>query len=223
VLVNIVLESLRDPIWQVGEGILALATLMLLFALRNPEVGVSVYRKRQGTRFLLGVGLTLFLLLSGGVVLSHRANTPPTRVSEAPLSAWTPSLLPKPSPSPTPSPLPTLTPSTAQVLTTFCDAINRKDANTAWKQLSVTLQQERTAHGIPPGRMTIVHCGVSDISDQSVSGILLLRTVDVLGSGDGYDRPFLFTLRVEDGAWKIAQIARCLSDGCLDETPLIVP
>ncbi|HCJ36688.1 MAG TPA: hypothetical protein DHV65_20645 [Ktedonobacter sp.] len=38
-LVNIILESLRDPIWQVGGGILALATLVLLLALRSPAVG----------------------------------------------------------------------------------------------------------------------------------------------------------------------------------------
>jgi hypothetical protein len=224
VLVNIVLESLRDPIWQIGEVVITLAALVLLLALRSPDIRFLEQRKRRGTRIILGAGLLLFLLLSGEVVLFHAgrgASLP--GVSEAPLPAWTPSPFPSLLPSDTPSPLPSLTPSTAQVLTTFCEAINNKDEGTAWKQYTKTLQKERLERTASPGRITIVHCTVDDVSDRRASGFLLLKTVEGNGYTDGYDRPYQFTLSIEDNAWKITRIDRCLSDGCLDVTLLVMP
>jgi hypothetical protein len=35
---NIFLATLGDPIWQIGKGILLLVALVLLLALRSPEI-----------------------------------------------------------------------------------------------------------------------------------------------------------------------------------------
>ena len=35
---NVILESLGDPVWQIGGGIILLAALVLILALRSPEV-----------------------------------------------------------------------------------------------------------------------------------------------------------------------------------------
>ncbi len=185
---------------------------------------------------LLG-GLSLFLVLSAGVVLFHGAHAAPTvvpavtqpssaaaspQVGLLPSSTSIPSPTPLPSPSPSPTPFPRLAPSPAQVLITFCDAIDRHDLNTAWGQYAKALQKERAA---PPPfivRITIVHCSVDQVSDSSATGYLLLKTIGPNGYSDDYERPFQFTLSVERRAWKIAQIGRCLSDGCLDDTTHVV-
>jgi len=75
----------------------------------------------------------------------------------------------------------------------------------------------------PSTRITIVHCRVDQVSDTSATGFLLLKTIGPYGYSDDYERPFQFTLSVEAGAWKITQIARCLADGCLDDTASVVP
>jgi len=75
----------------------------------------------------------------------------------------------------------------------------------------------------PSTRITIVHCRVDQVSDISATGFLLLKTIGPYGYSDDYERPFQFTLSVEVGAWKITQIARCLADGCLDDTASVVP
>ena len=109
------------------------------------------------------------------------------------------------------------------MFTTFCDTINRQDLTMAWEKYAKALQKERTA---PPPfvvRITIVHCRVDQVSDMSATGYLLLKTIGPNGYTDDYERDFQFTLSVEEGAWKIAQIARCLSDGCLPNTTSVVP
>jgi hypothetical protein len=235
---NVIMESLGDPIWQIGGGIILLAALVLILALRSPDLHFAPRYQWFLTRFTLLVCLTLFLVLSAGVVLFHGANAASTAVpagsqpssataspygGSSPSSMSIPSPTPLPSPSPSPTPIPRLTLSPAQVLTTFCDAIDQQDLSTAWAQYTKALQKERAA---PPPflvRITIVHCRVDDVSDTSATGFLLLKTIGPNGYADDYERPFQFTLSVEDGAWKIAQIARCLSDGCLPDTTSIVP
>jgi hypothetical protein len=233
---NVILESLGDPIWQIGGGIIFLAALVLILALRSPEVHLSPWHQWLWTRITGLMCLSLFLVLSAGVVLFHGANAAPIGAPEgsqpssatasphggsllSPTSIASPTLLP----SPSPTPFPRLVPSPAQVLTTFCDAINQHDLNTAWGQYAKALQKERAD---PPPflvRITIVHCRVDQVSDMSATGYLLLKTIGPNGYTDDYERDFQFTLSVEDGAWKIAQIARCLSDGCLPNTTSIVP
>ncbi len=235
---NVIAQSLGDPIWQIGGGIILLAALVLLLALRSPEIHLSPWHQWLWTRILLLVCFSLFLVLSAGVVLFHganaastavRAGSQPSSATASPHSDSPPSptaiasLTPLPSPSPSPTPFPRLTPGLSQVLTTFCDAINRQDLNTAWGQYAKALQKERAS---PPPflvRITIVHCRVNQVSDTSATGYLLLKTIGPNGYTDDYERPFQFTLSVEAEAWKITQIARCLADGCLDDTTSVVP
>lgn len=75
----------------------------------------------------------------------------------------------------------------------------------------------------PLTRITIIHCRVDQVSDTSATGLLLVKTVGPYNYTDDYERDFQFTLTVENGAWKISQIARCLADGCLPDTASIVP
>jgi len=235
---NIFLATLGDSIWQIGGGILLLIALVLILALRSPEVHLSSWHRWLWTRITGLVCLSLFLVLSAGVVLYHGANaasmvgpaatqpvaataSPRGGSSPVPTAQASPTLLLSPSPSLTP--FPQLTPGPTQVLTTFCDAINRQDLNTAWAQYAQALQKERAA---PPPflvRITIVHCRVDGVSDTSATGLLLLKTIGPNGYTDDYERDFQFTLSVEHGAWKITQIARCLADGCLPDTTAVVP
>ncbi len=235
---NVIAQSLGDPIWQIGGGIILLATLVLLLAVRSPEIHLSPWHQWLWTRITGLLCFSLFLVLSAGVVLFHGANAASTVGPEAtqPLvatasprggSSLSPTSLaspaPLPSPSPSPTPFPQLVPGPAQVLTTFCDAINRQDLKTAWGQYAQALQKERATS--PPFfvRITIVHCRVDQASDTAATGYLLLKTIGPNGYTDDYERDFQFTLSVEERAWKIAQIARCLSDGCLDATTSVVP
>ncbi len=227
---NVIMESLGDPIWQIGGGILLLAALVLILALRSPETYLSPWHQWLWTRIMLLVCLSLFLTLSAGVVLFHGANaaspvvpvvTWPITATASPHGGTSPTSTPLTSPSPTP--FTRLTPGPSQVLTTFCDAIDQQDLHTAWAQYAKALQKERAA---PPPflvRITIVHCRADDVSDTSATGLLLLKTIGPNGYRDDYERDFQFTLSVEDGAWKITQIARCLADGCLPDTASIVP
>lgn len=235
---NVILATLGDPVWQIGGGIILVATLVLLLALRSPEVHLSPWHQWLWTRIMLLVCFSLFLVLSAGVVLFHGANaassvvptgSQPSSAAASPHGGSSPaptamaSSTPLPSPAPSPTPFPQLAPGPSQVLTTFCDAIDQQDLNTAWEQYAQALQKERAA---PPPflvRITIVHCRVDDVSDTSATGLLLLKTVGPNGYSDDYERDFQFTLSVEDGAWKITQIARCLADGCLPDTANIVP
>lgn len=235
---NLIAQSLGDPTWQIGGGIILLAALVLLLALCSPEIHLSPWHQWLWTRILLLVCFSLFLVLSAGVVLFHGANaastavpagSQPSSATASPHSDSSPSptaiasLTPLPSPSPSPTPFPRLTTGPSQVLTTFCDAINQQDLNTAWGQYAKALQKEQAS---PPPflvRITIVHCRVNQVSDTSATGYLLLKTIGPNGYTDDYERDFQFTLHVEDGAWKITQIARCLSDGCLDATTSVVP
>src|SRR6266568_6733380 len=177
---NVILESLGDPIWQIGGGIILLAALVLILMLRSPEVHLVPRRQWFLTRVTGLLCLSFFLVLSAGVVLFHGANaasttapavTQPSSATASPHGG----LSHTPVPSPSPTPFPSLTPSPAQVLTTFCDAINQQDLNTAWGQYAKALQRERTA--LPPYqvRITMVHCQVEQVSDTSATGYLFLK------------------------------------------------
>src|ERR1700687_2901616 len=119
---NVILEGLGDPIWQIGGGIIMLATLVLLLALRSPEVHLSPRHQWFWTQFMLLVGLSLFLVLSAGVVLFHGAHaastsgpavTQPSSAAASPHGGLLPTStsIPLPSPSPSPTPFPRLAPS----------------------------------------------------------------------------------------------------------------
>ncbi len=184
---NVILESLGDPIWQIGGGIILLAALVLILVLRSPEVHLAPRHQWFLTRLTGLLCLSFFLVLSAGVLLFHGANaastTAPavTRPSSATASPHG-GLSHTPVPSPSPTPFPSLTPSPAQVLTTFCDAINQQDLNTAWGQYAKALQRERTALPAPSTRITIVHCRVDQVSDGlKQPGSCCLRPSDPTG------------------------------------------
>jgi hypothetical protein len=225
---QVIMESLGDPIWQIGAGSIAFLALVLLVVLRSPDFRLTPWQQWFLPRFIGLVCLSLFLVLSAGVVLSHGADAATTSVqanrSHPSVTATLP-VIPSPTqvPTPTPSPFPQVSPTPAQVLTTFCNAIDQHDLNGAWEQYTVRLQKERAEHPPPQGWFKIVECNIGEVSDTSATGLLQLQTIEPGGYTDGIERPFQFTLSVENGAWKITQIARCFSDGCLDITPTIVP
>jgi hypothetical protein len=145
---NPLLATFGDPIWQIGGGISLLAALVLLLAMRSPELHLSAWHQWLWTRNTLLVCLSLFLVLSAGVVLFHGANAVSTvgptvtrsaSATAAPGGASSPqaaslvSPTSLPSPSLSPTLFPRLVPSLSQVLTMFCEAINQPDLNTAWE------------------------------------------------------------------------------------------
>src|SRR5258708_23626659 len=125
---NVILESVGDPIWQIGGGIMLLAALVLILALRSPEIHLSPRHQWLWTRITGFMCLSLFMVLSAGVVLFHGANAAPIRApagsqpssatasphgGSSPQPTSTRSAIPSPPPTPfssvTPPPAPTLT------------------------------------------------------------------------------------------------------------------
>ncbi len=111
-----IMESLGDPVWQIGGGIILLAALVLILALRSPEVHLAPQHQWFLTRLLLLVCFSCFLVLSAGVLLFHGANaastaeplvTQPTSATAAPHGGLSPTSVPSLSPTPMPSPSPT--------------------------------------------------------------------------------------------------------------------
>src|SRR5713226_9961376 len=97
---HVIMESLGDPIWQIGGGIILLAALVLMLALRSPEMHLSPWHQWLWTRIMLLVCFSLFLVLSAGVVLFHGANasspvvpagSPPTMATASPHGGLSPS------------------------------------------------------------------------------------------------------------------------------------
>jgi hypothetical protein len=225
---NPLLATLGDPIWQVLALVITLAAPVLIVAVRTRDAHASEQQKRRDTLAILRVWLVTLLLMSGIALALHLPDATPQRTSRTappPPSTMAPTPTPTSTPTsiPTPTPTPRLARSITQVLTTFCDAINQHDLKTAWAQYTKALQKEQAVPPPPPTRITIVHCRVDQVSETSATGYLLLKTVGPFGYTDDYERPFQFTLRVEERAWKIAQIARCLADGCLPDTTSVVP
>ncbi len=230
-MTTIIVESLLDPFWQIGVviGIIVLATPMLILALRSSEIHLTRQQQHRGTLLVLVSALCCILVLSGGILWFHTtpASSRPVGASEEHRSQPSLSITPDPSPRPTPTPFPVLTPSTVQVLTTWCAAINRQDSATVWQQYAKTLQRQLLANKAQIAQAQyqrkIVHCTVNDLNERSAVGYLLLITVDGNGNGDGMERPYQLTLSVENHAWKITVISSCISDACLDVTHSVLP
>jgi len=58
---NIFLATLGDPIWQIG-GIILLAALALMLALRSPAIHLSPWHQWLLTRIMLLICFSLFLV-----------------------------------------------------------------------------------------------------------------------------------------------------------------
>ena len=142
---NLLLNTLGDPIWQVLALVITLAAPVLIVAVRTRDAHASEQRKRQDTLTILRVWLATFLLMSGVAVALHlpdaaQPRTSSTAPSPVPTMAPTASPTSTPTSIPTPTPTPRLARSITQVLTTFCDAITIQDYQTAWNQYARSLQ-----------------------------------------------------------------------------------
>jgi hypothetical protein len=67
---QVIMQSLGDPIWQIGVGTIALVALVLIVVLRSPDVRLSPWQQWFLPRMIGLVCLSLFLVLSAGVVLN---------------------------------------------------------------------------------------------------------------------------------------------------------
>src|SRR5690348_15930336 len=109
-MIAIIVESLLDPLWQIGGGILVVAALMLIVALRSPEMRLSAAHKQRGTVLVLVSALCCVLILSGATLWSHAAQAASgvasTRQVHPSSPALSPTRLPTPRPTPQPSPTP---------------------------------------------------------------------------------------------------------------------
>jgi hypothetical protein len=199
---RVIVESLGDPIWQIGVGSIALAALVLIVVLRSLDVRLSPWQQWFLPRIIELVCLSLFLVLSAGVVLSHGADAAPTSVHATlshPSVTATPPVIPSPTtePTPTPSPFPHLSPTPAQVLTTI--SRGHRSTRSEWSLEAVRDASAKGGTELPPphGWFKIVECSIGEVTDTSATGLLQLQTIEPGGYADGVERPFQFTLGVE--------------------------
>ena len=218
---NPLLETLRDPLWQVLGAIIVLVAPFLVIAVRTRDVRASEQQKRRETRGVLLVCLAVLLVMSGWVASGHLPSAAPRRVS----TLLTPVPTPTSAPLSTPTPAPTLTPrlarSITQVLVTFCEAINHQDYQTAWNEYARSLQHKHPQRNVVAAWRRFIRCGIPDQSaDPSALDTLTLT----LGSGytDQFGRSgdinYRFTMGIEQQAWKITGVCEIYSEGCFDIT-----
>src|SRR6266568_1562504 len=199
---NILLNTLGDPIWQVLALVITLAAPVLIVAVRTRDVHAPAHEMRRDTLTILRVWLATFLLMSGVALALHLPDAAQQRTSSTAPSP-VPTMAPPPSPTstltsiPTPTPTPRLAHSITQVLTTFCDAITTQDYQTAWNQYARSLQH--TQPETFAAWRTFTHCTMPDQSgDPSALTILTLTFAhgytDRFGRGGDVD--YLFTMGV---------------------------
>jgi hypothetical protein len=219
---NILLNTLGDPTWQVLALVITLAAPVLIVVVRTRDMYAPEQQKRRDTLTMLWVWLATFLLMSGVVVALHLPNVAPQRTSSTAPSPI-PTMAPPPSPTstptsiPTPTPTPRLTHSITQVLTTFCDAIATRDYQTTWNLYARSLQHTHPQPETFAAWRKFTHCTIPDQSgDPSALTILTLTFAtgytDRFGRGGDVD--YRFTMGVEDQAWKITGVCDILSEGC---------
>lgn len=224
---NILVESVSDPIWLVGGGSIVLASLMLLLIVRSRDVRLADIQRQRATRIVMGIGLAAVLCLGGGVLLVHipRASSPGTSHRELAssrdeASTLTPSVEASPavtpSPLPTPSPTPRFARSITQVVTTFCDALTSRDYPTAWQEYSRQLQQVHPQAETFAAWRKFAHCSLPDQSaDPSDWTILTLTLVDgQTDHGRIGEVDYQATMTAQNQAWKIASVCQIMSEGC---------
>src|SRR6266571_6562169 len=219
---NILLNTLGDPIWQVLALVITLALPVLTVAVRTRDVHASEQRKRRDTLIILRVWLATLLLMSAVAVALHLPDAAQQRTSSTvPPPVPTPSPIPSPTSTPTSIPTPTPTPrlarSITQVLTTFCDDINAQDYQAAWNQYANSLQHTHPQPETFAAWRKFTGCTIPDQSgDPSALSVLTLTFAP--GYTDRYGRTgdvnYRFTMGVQDNAWKITGVCYILSEGC---------
>ncbi len=218
---NIILESVSDPIWLVGGGTIALASLILILVVRSADVRLADTQKQRATRIVMGIALAAVLCLCGGVFLVHvkRASSPETPHRELAsslkrASTLTPTVAPEP--AVTPSPTPRFARSITQAVTTFCDALTSKDYQTAWQQYSSQLQQAHPQPETFTAWRKFTRCRIPDQSaDPSAWTVIDLTLMDgQTDHGRIGDVDYRTTMTAQNSAWKIAAVCQIMSEGC---------
>jgi hypothetical protein len=219
---NILLNTLDDPIWQVLALVITLATPVLIVAVRTRDVHASEQQKRQDTLTILWGWLATFLLMSGVAVALHLPDAAPQRTgstapSPVPTLSATPSPTSTPTSLPTPTPTPRLDRSITQVLTTFCDAITAQDYQTAWNQYASSLQHTHPQPETFAAWRKFTRCSIPDQSGDP-SALTVLTLTFAHGYSDRFGRSgdvdYRFTMGVQDKTWKITGICDILAEGC---------
>lgn len=215
------LETLRDPFWQVLGAIIVLVAPFLVMAVRTRDVRASEQQKRRETRGVLLVCLAVLLVMSGWVASGHLPHAAPRRVSTLPTPAPTQAPASLTTPTPAPTPTPRLARSITQVLVTFCGAINHQDYQTAWNMYARSLQHKHPKPTVVAAWRRFIRCSIPDQSaDPSALDTLTLTL------GNGYtdrfgrsgDVDYRFTMGVQDNAWKIISVCEIYSEACFDIT-----
>ena len=219
---NILLNTLGDPTWQVLALVITLAVPVLIVVVRTRDMHASEQQKRRDTLIMLWVWLATFLLMSGVLVALHLPDAAPQRTSGTapspiPTMAPPPSSASTPTSIPTPTATPRLAHSITQVLTTFCDAITTRDYQIAWNLYARALQHTHPQPETFAAWRTLTNCTMPDQSgDPSALTILTLTFAtgytDRFGRGGDVD--YRFTMGVEDQAWKITGVCDIMSEGC---------
>ena len=219
---NILLNTLGDPTWQVLALVITLAVPVLIVVVRTRDMHASEQQKRRETVTMLWVWLATFLLMSGVLVALHLPDSAPqgtssTAPSPVPTMSPSPSLTSTPTSVPTPTPTPHLAHSITQILTTFCDAITTSDYQTAWNLYARSLQHTHPQPETFATWRTLTRCTIPDQSgDPSALTILTLTFAtgytDRFGRGGDVD--YRFTMGVEDQTWKITGVCDIMSEGC---------
>ena len=219
---NILLNTLGDPTWQVFALVIALAAPVFIVAVRTRDVHASEQQKRRDTLTILRVWLAAFLLISGVAVALHLPDAAPQRTSStAPSPVPTPSPTPSPTSTPTSIPTPTPTPrlarSITQVLMTFCDAITSQDYQTAWNQYANSLQHTHPQPETFAAWRKFTRCIIPDQSGDP-SALTILKLAFARGATDRFGRSgdvnYRVMIGVENQAWKITGVCDILSEGC---------
>ena len=201
---NILLNTLSDPVWQVLALVITLAAPVLIVAVRTRDVHASEQQKRRDTLTILRVWLATLLLMSGVAVALHLPDAAQQRTSStAPPPVPTPSPIPSPTSTPTSIPTPTPTP--------------RLDYQTAWNQYANSLQHTHPQPETFAAWRKFTRCIIPDQSgDPSALSVLTLTFAN--GYTDRFRRSgdvdYRLTMGVEDQAWKITGVCDILSEGC---------
>src|SRR6266571_2054311 len=219
---NILLNTLGDPTWQVLALVITLAVPVLIVVVRTRDMHASEQQKRRDTLIMLWVWLATFLLMSGVLVALHLPDAAPqgtssTAPSPVPTMVLPPSPTSTPTSIPTPTPTPRLAHSITQVLTTFCDAITTRDYQTAWNLYARALQHTHPQPETFAAWRTLTNCTMPDQSGDP-SALTILTLTFATGYTDRFGRSgdvdYRFTMGVKDHAWKITGVCDILSEGC---------
>jgi hypothetical protein len=132
---NSLVESLQDPLWQIGVSVVVLITVMAVLVVRSPDLHLRVPVRQRGTQGILLSGLVLLVIFSSSTWFLHTQSASPhlanpggagPQITAPPsLGAHTPTSILTPT-APLAS-VPTPTGTMTKMLSLFCQAFNTQD------------------------------------------------------------------------------------------------